>query len=953
MRPIQRTLLVSRRQRRPLRHSSIATAPTRSAGFGCAALLGLLLAAGILAGGMLYASATADLPSLERLPALLAAETGLLQQPTRLYDRTGRHLLYSLENPGVPRRSLALDPDLPGHFSPLLVQMIVAVDDPDFWVHPGVTWENLFSAQPATLAERLVDNLLLDQDSPGWRRLFRMRLLAAQVTARFGRAQVLEWYLNSAYFGHLAYGAESAARLYLNKSARDVNLAEVALLIAAEEAPALNPLDAPAAALERQRVVLDRLLETNQINDQDYLLARTADLQLSEPLEPALQPASAFATLVLDRLEGRFGRERLERGGLRIITTLDYDLQLELGCAARQQAARTAGVDLAVERLDGAECAAARLLPSMPPGAAEYAGVQASAAVLDVQSGQVLAYLGDTGLNGESAISSGHAPGSLLSPFVALTGFARGMGPASLVWDIPENLAQGLPSAQTYHGPLRLRSALANDYLTPLAQLMQQVGAGAVLRSAEALGVHSLAREPQQDELLYGGGSVGLLEIAQAYSVFARMGELSGEQAGAGAALEPLLVRSVQSNDGEIWLEEQPAQTLPALSAPLAYLVHDILRDSSARQPTLGYPSPLDTGQPSAAKVGRANGGRDVWAVGYTPQRLVVTWIGQPAAQESAPLDVRAAAGLWYALIEYASRALPVVDWNVPAGVTRVDVCDPSGKLPTAACPNVVSEVFVSGSEPHEADALYRAFHVNRETGRLATVFTPPAQIVERVYLVPPPEAEAWARAAGIEQPPQAYDTIQQPLLTDTVRLDVPALFAAVRGIVSIQGTAGGEGFQSYRLQVGQGLNPQTWVQIGADGQGSVSGGELGVWDTQGLDGLYALRLQVLRSGNRVETATLQVTVDNTAPEVRIAYPTAGALLDARAGDLVTLRAEAGDNIQVARLEWVIDGLVVEQRSAPYSHPWQAARGRHRLQARAYDQAGNMGASQEIEFEVR
>lgn len=953
MRPIQRTLLVSRRQRRPLRHSTAPSRTARSAGFGCAALLGLLLAVGILAGGIVYASATAEMPALERLPILLNPETGLLQQPTRLYDRTGRHLLYSLENPGVPRRPLALDPDLPDHFSPLLVQMIVAVDDPNFWVHPGVTWGTLFSPQPATLAERLVDHLLLDQEPPGLRRLFRMRLLAAQVTARYGRAQVLEWYLNSAYFGHLAYGAESAARLYLNKSARDVNLAEVALLIAAEEAPALNPLDAPAAALERQRVVLDRLLETNQINDQDYLLARTTALQLSEPLESALQPASAFAALVLDRLESRFGRERLERGGLRIVTTLDYDLQLELGCAARQQAARLAGEQLPAQRMDGAECVASSLLPSIPPGTAAYASVQVSAAVLDLQSGQVLAYLGDTGLDGERAVSSGHAPGSLLSPFVALAGFARGMSPAALVWDIAENLPEGLPSPSTHHGPLRLRAALANDYLTPLAQLLQQVGVGAVLRSAEALGVRTLARETNPDALLFSGGSVGLLEMAQAYSAFARMGELVGESSSAGSALEPLLVRSVQSLDGELWQDEQPAQTVPVLSAPLAFLVHDILRDSSARQPTLGYPSPLDTGQPSAAKVGRANGGSDVWAVGYTPQRLVITWIGQPVAEASPPLDVRAAAGLWYALIEHASRGLPLMDWSAPAGVSRVDVCDPSGLLPTAACPNVVSEVFITGSEPHEIDSLYRAFQVNRETGRLATVFTPPAQVIQRIYLVPPPEAEAWARAAGIEQPPQAYDSIQPPAVSENVRLDAPALFASVRGSVVIQGVAGGDGFQSYRLQAGQGLNPLTWVQIGVDQQTPVQGADLGVWDTQGLDGLYALRLQVLRSDNRIETATIQVTVDNTVPQVRLLYPAPEALLDTRAGELVTLQAAATDNIQVTRLEWLIDGLAVEQRSAPYNRPWQAAPGRHRLQVRAYDQAGNIGFSEEIEFEVR
>jgi hypothetical protein len=180
--------------------------------------------------------------------------------------------------------------------------------------------------------------------------------------------------------------------------------------------------------------------------------------------------------------------------------------------------------------------------------------------------------------------------------------------------------------------------------------------------------------------------------------------------------------------------------------------------------------------------------------------------------------------------------------------------------LPTAECPNLVSEVFLNGNEPIQPDNMYRRYAVNRETGLLATVFTLPQLIEDRVYLVVPPEARAWAEAAGLEIPPASYDAIQAPPVDPDVNILSPELFGEIGGDVTIEGTAAGEDFVSYRLLAGQGLNPQEWIEI-ARGSQPVTDGILARWDTGGLSGLYAVQLQVLRSDQRVDTAITQFTV--------------------------------------------------------------------------------------------
>jgi membrane carboxypeptidase/penicillin-binding protein PbpC len=261
-------------------------------------------------------------------------------------------------------------------------------------------------------------------------------------------------------------------------------------------------------------------------------------------------------------------------------------------------------------------------------------------------------------------------------------------------------------------------------------------------------------------------------------------------------------------------------------------------------------------------KLGLTDDALEAWAIGYSPSRVVVVWTGARTLLEGEQqrLSSRVPAVLWNALMQISSQGLPLESWSLPAGVAVINVCDPSGMLPTSECPSLVNEVFLDGNEPLQPDTMYRKYAINRETGLLATVFTLPQLVEERTYLVVPSEAHSWAESAGLAVPPSSYDVIQAPPLNPDVQITAPELFGEVNGKVKIEGTAAGNDFASYRVLVGQGLNPQEWIQV-AEGTQPVTDGPLAEWDTNGLTGLYAIQLQVVRSDQRVDTALGQVTV--------------------------------------------------------------------------------------------
>jgi membrane peptidoglycan carboxypeptidase len=420
-----------------------------------------------------------------------------------------------------------------------------------------------------------------------------------------------------------------------------------------------------------------------------------------------------------------------------------------------------------------------------------------------------------------------------------LTGFTRGLSPASLIWDIPnEGIIQNFDGK--FHGPMRLRTALANDYQVPVEILQAQMGIENVTSIASSFGINL-------------NEDTSMLKLAGAYGVFGKQGIYFGQTVR--DDFLPVTILRVESVDHAVLVDWTLPQAKPVLPPALAYLMTNVLSDETAR----GKSNSLAVGRPAGVKVGQTSDGRDAWVVGYTPSHVVVTWTGVHSENET--VSPKFPSVLWNALMQVASGDSPADGWSAPQGVSTITVCDPSGMLPTSECPNLVSEVFLNGSEPIQADNLFREFDINRETGLLATVFTPPELIEKRVYMLIPDNARDWAVNAGMKIPPTSYDAIQAPPVDPIANITSPELFANVNGVIKIIGTASGEKFSYYRVQVGKGLNPQEWIQLGSDVNTSVENDVLAEWDTKGLSGLYAVQLQVVRNDQVVDTAVIQVTI--------------------------------------------------------------------------------------------
>lgn len=957
----------------------------RRLGLVASVLFSLGLALGLLLAGAAYASLTHDLPPVAQLETLLAAPDGLLLQPSQIYDRSGRQLLLTLQNPAaLGRQYLSVDPQAAQHVAPAVISATLALSAPD-WLTPASLFADsseLWRSGP--IAEKLVGELLVSADSPGWRSRLRRELLAWQAAGHYGQAQLLEWYLNSANYGRQAYGIDAAARVYFGKSASQVNLAEAALLAGLAETPAFNPFDAPVQAVENQGKVLEALLERGWISAAQFRAARTAELVFQPAANWAASPYSAFVEAAVGQLRTDFDWERLERGGLRVITSLDADLQFQAYCAAQAYLAELRS-EVVPAASNPQACPAAAYLPvSGQSLALAAANPQINLLSLDPTNGQILALIDSGGSQQPGALRTARPPGTLLTPFVYLTGFTRGLSPATLTWDIPpaaSELAQAAADAPPdldgeYAGPLRLRLALASDELVPAVRVYYQVGAQTNLRTLQQFGLYSQATlaDLSSPQILWEGGELTLQELAQAYGILANGGVWSGVPPAPaangdtnGAPGATTLLR-VETLDGESLANWETPQRRPVLTPQLSYLLNDVLSDETARWGSLGQPNALEIGQTSAAKIGQTGAGQDSWAIGYTPELLTAAWSGISAPDEAAAgvpgqsgdlsdaarLPVQTAAGLWQAVMRYAASTRPLSAWSEPAGLSRVQVCDPSGLLPTAECPNRVTELFVNGSEPTGFDNLYRTFKINQASGLLATVVTPPELVEERTYLVAPAEAQTWARQTGLPVPPESYDLVSSTGQTNpAAAILAPEGFSAVRGVVTLQGSASGEGFAFYRLQYGEGLNPQNWFQIGQERPNRVSNGLLGLWDTRGLSGLLAVQLLVVDDEQRVQSAVILVTVDNEAPQVQISAPQAGQTLTARPGQPLNLQAEASDNLSVKTVEFWVDGeLAASLPQAPYVYPWLAVVGEHSLLVRVIDQAGNT-AEQQIEFRVQ
>ncbi len=947
---------------------------------GLVVLTLMVLSLGTLMVGVayLYLDFAESVPSVEDIQAFFGPPEAPGFVPIQIYDRTGEYRLGVLaaQTPD-DRQWVSLDPADPHSAPKVLIQATLAAQEPSYWDESDGGIGRLAVRLAAdllpivrvdrslTIAEQLAANTLLPLEAypdRSLRRDFRLALLSERLVQAYGKEQILIWYLNSAYYGRMASGADAAAMVYFGKHASQLDLAESAMLAGLPGNPEANPLDDPSAAAERQRQTLLQMLAEGAINQSQASRAEALGLDaVSDPDQP-VPVRDDLRSLVEARFVSTFGSDALARGGLRLISTIDTDLQLQSECTLATYLGRLSGgaPGLTIPDAEGEPCLASGFLPPLRPSDAGVDHGVAGGAVLvtNPKTGEILALSGN-GSSGQAALGP-HPAESVLDPFIYVTAFARGFAPASMVLDLPQGIGQSVSQTGIFHGPVRMRTALANGYAAASARTLELIGLENAQRTASQMGVS--VTSPEQAGLTADRAWVGqttLIDLGGAYGIFDMGGELVGVNVSPGTAEQPqfglaILLR-VEDVYGHTYLEAT-ASRRSILSPQLAFLLNDVLSDDTARWPSLGQASVLDLGKPAAVLASQTADATSNWAVGYTPDRLVGVWIGNPDGSSMRLVGRgNGSAPIWRAILQYATRNLPPVDWTQAAGMSEVEVCDPSGLLPTPYCPQIAKEIFIQGTEPTSPDNLYQPFKVDIETGKLATLFTPLADVEERTFMVPPAEALDWAVSAGIGQPPQEYDPIDANRPSDArVHISSPGIFAVAGGEVQILGAARGDDFDYYRLQYGQGLNPDQWFQIGQDEHRSVTSGVLTSWDTRGLNGLFTLQLLVVARNGEVKTDAIPISLDNLPPQVDIRVPLAGETLTPAVDGRVVLEARASDAQGVDRLEFQVDGRTVGVATdSPFAVAWRPTEtGMHRLLVFAYDLLGNHTQTKEIEFNI-
>ncbi|MFQ5400250.1 MAG: penicillin-binding protein [Anaerolineae bacterium] len=993
------TRIIRGRQRRKRREQQNGRLPLRL--LGLAALVSLASAFIFLLGGVtgtstIYAYFTRAMPEFEAVKRSIPGNAAS-PEPTIIYAVDNQRALnpapiYEINDPLQGNGRWAPLAEIPQ----ALQDATVAFIDPGFW-HSQDFGEGslsyvlleLFdqeqSRTPATITQQVVHNYLTAarrkalHDQPESGRVpdrLEELFLTHRVYNSFTREQVLEWYLNTAPYGNLAFGAEAAARVYFDKPIADITLAEAAMLAAIPPSPDANPIDDPAAAQLRQQQVLEAMAREGYISPEDVAAARFDPIRIAPGIEQRFDIiAPHFALYVRRELETILGPDLLLSGGLRVYTSLDLEMQQQAACVARAHIARLSGrLGAELPADERASCAALAFLPPLP-AAEQGIGHQVSNAavvVLDSETAAIRVMVGslnywDESINGSlnMAANGRRQPGTALIPFTYLTALSQGYTAATMVLDVKTDFGAAAGGSSyvpqnrdgQFHGPMHLRQALGSGYHVPAIQVMTWVGVDKVLRIARSLGLTRLGEATKQYglSLTLGGGEVNLLDMVYAYNVMNNMGVMLGrprpEMQPDFRTLDPVAVLRVEDSEGRVLYEYAQAERRKILTPQLAYLMNDMLSDRSARCPAFGCPNVMELpgNRPAAVKTGSTNDFRDAWTIGYTPQLAAGVWVGN---SDQAVMDgvtgFTGAAPIWHAFMSWAMQGEEVALWVRPPDLVEMAVCQISGLLPTPFCPTV-SELFITGTEPAVPDNIFREYTINRETGRLATVYTPADLVEKRIYQVYPEPAAQWAREHGIEPPPTEFDTINVARTrVDGAAIQTPQPFAYVSGSVTILGTAAGGDFSHYRLAYFEGLTPSNLKTIADQVTKPVENETLGVWNVENLSGLYTLLLTVVHEDGSFAEVSLPVTVDNVPPTVSILFPRPNQAISGGREQL-TIHVSARDDVALDRVEFYADAAMTPfavSRSLPFSVQWDITdKECHTFQARAVDAAGNKAAS--------
>ena len=608
--------------------------------------------------------------SLVPIPSINSFEDRQVAESTKIYDRTGNVVLYDVHGQ-VRRTSVPLEA-----ISPYIQQASVSVEDSTFWENAGfrplsflrATFVNIISGSYAqggsTITQQVVKNALLNQNKSISRKIEEI-ILALRLTRSYTKEQILNTYLNETPYGGTIYGVQEASQYFFGIDAKDVGLAQAAYLAALPQAPTyFSPYRNHKGALDRRKdFVLLKMMEQGYITREEYDLAKAEQVEFRSESEAGIK-APHFVFYVREYLEQKYGVDQVEHGGLRVITTLDYDLQQRM------------------------EDVVAKHSPGM---ASNFNASNTGMVAVDPKTGQVLAMVGSRDyfndeIQGKVNVTLAYRqPVSSFKPFVYATAFEKGYTPDTVVFDLqtqfstacsPQDVANDTPpcySPQNYDlkfkGPITLRNALAQSQNVPSVKTLYLAGIADSIKMAQSLGITTLKDAGRYGlTLVLGGGEVTLLEETSAYGVFANDGVRN----------PPTGVLEVTDKRGVV-LEKYETEATRVLDPQIARLISDILSDNVARTPEFGENSPLNfPGTDVADKTGTTNDSRDAWIVGYTPSIAVGAWAGN---NDNAPMVKRIAAfivaPMWHEFMVHAIEKYPADGFLPPSPDTSLDSLPP------------------------------------------------------------------------------------------------------------------------------------------------------------------------------------------------------------------------------------------------------------------------------------
>ena len=654
-----------------------------------------------------------DLPSASEL-----RDVASMAQATTIYDRNNRAAFTIFQERRI-ETSLA-------EISPHLVHAVISVEDQRFYDHRGIDLIRIVAAAVtnlrehraaqggSTLTQQLARQSFLNSDKT-MRRKLKEAVLAWRLERAFTKDQLLELYLNKVYFGDGLYGVEAASLGFFGKHARDVDVAEAALLAGLVKSPSTY---APTINLERavarRNVVLQAMLDTSAIDGATYEIALRRQPHLADALRSEETYGQYFKEEVRKQLVQRFGWERVYMGGLKVYTTLDPTMQQ----AAEAEVARSLA-EIEKRQLKDVKQRA----PSTDP-------LQAALVALDPITGEVRVLVGGRNFDQSRfnrATQARRQAGSAFKPFVYASALEQGFTPATVITGLDNPIAtlQGawVPDDHGGSGAMTMRAALKTSSNRAAVQMLQQIGIPTAVRYAERLGVGGL---PEVPSLALGSGEVTLMSMTAAYSAFANQGMFT----------QPSLIRRVDDSSGQVLYMSSTREdraTSEATAFIMTSMMSDVINGGTAWQARrVGFTLP------AAGKTGTTNDYRDAWFVGFTPHLATGVWIGydMPRTIIANGYAGELAVPLWGRFMAAATRNDKPDRFTMPATVVPVTICRLSGKLPTAGCESAVmfdrdgnptdrsmlyTEYFVRGTEPTDYCPLHRGLDVLASTGDAQT----------------------------------------------------------------------------------------------------------------------------------------------------------------------------------------------------------------------------------------